>query len=38
MKTLDFTKKRNFVLNAVVYLHKIFNQDFIIQEEFLSFE
>lgn len=35
--TLNFKQKRDLVLKAVVDLNQRFHQDFIIQEEFLSF-
>ncbi len=38
MKTLNFTQKRDLVLNAVAYLNKKLNQNFIVHTEFLSFE
>ncbi len=37
MKNLKFEQKRDVVLKAVVNLNQKFNQNFIIQEEFLSF-
>ena len=35
---LSFEQKRDLVLKAVVDLNRKFNEDFVIQEEFLSFE
>ena len=37
MKNLNFEQKRNVVLQALVGINQKFSQDFIIQEEFLSF-
>lgn len=37
MKNLNFEQKRNVVFQALVGINQKFSQDFIIQEEFLSF-
>lgn len=37
MKNLSFEQKRDVVLRAVVGLNQKFNQDFVVQEEFLRF-